>query len=1610
MELRIVVWFSLLAFFQLELRAQSYPEDPSQFYGQAVRYIESLNNEAAFKVSYDFKNAWQNEWTGAQREKIATIGHEMWLKGYDNMPDFWNLFAYLAYAQAQERLDAKQLNGVLAVNEQSLEYLSRSSYRSFLYGLNLFFARRYLAYEPKFTVQAKGGTYTFEVADMEVEASNLPEKMVEEVPLAVDTAFNVEINPWAGGDPFDDPDPFAVQEDPFAAPEDWTEDDPFGVPNEQPLVDVLPVGPTVLEKKQDSYFIPPAKGPLVRLNRTNLLIRTPNDSNRFTKTNGYYLLDERTFVGETATFEWPGEYDKMEGTRVKLGKFVFQPTATRFQTPFAELFNERLSPGGVFGEFTFRPTRKLNGKLSNYPVFASLDDDLSVEINEQVRYVGGLEIRGQQFYGRALSGKRGTLYIKNEAGQEIHLISGDFVLGDSMLSAQDAMIAIVHGSDSVYHPSVVMSYHLEDQYFVAYKTKKQNITPFRSTFFKVDVAADIIRWDMKTQQVSLDISNGKMELPLIVESLDYFSPERYDRLKGIFRFHPIDLVVGFARDQNRQTFYIDDLMNDPLVKELKVSKPLVEGAIKQLYLYGFVAFDQIQGRIKVKARAYLYYNAVRKMQDHDYFYVEGLSPDSTNAVWSLDSGQMVIRGVQSFSLVKGYKVKIEPDHGKLTLMKNRSFLMDGEVEAGDFIYDGRNFEFDYDAFSINMAEIDSMRLNVLLADSVAESSTGEQRMELNNNISSTAGTLFLEMPDNKSSNRDNKKYPLFTTDSDAVVYFDGPEILNGAYDRTVKFILPPFEVDSIDREAGDSFAFDGQFVSGGMFPKFTETLTIQPDRSLGFVHQIPGEGYNLYETEARTYDRIRLSNDGLRGEGKIDFLTATLYSDDFIYYPDSVTSMGNGGAIREGDYRGVSYPEAIFGAYDMHWMPRKDSMYIRNVDAPFKFYQSTAELDGEMNITTKGVFGEGTMHTRGAISTSDDYTFSQYAFTARNAHFEIATDNPEKPAMEGENIELNFDLASEVAAIRPEQRGYAALSFPYAQMKTSITQAVWDLPNGIVTMTKPEQVAIEDSYFYSERPELDSLVFSGRQAVYDIDSYDLTVEGIPYIVVADSKIIPEENRTTIRENSQLQPFDNATIVIDTLNGYHTLTNGNIKINSRNSFEGSAYYLVAFGEDTFQIRFDSFELKEVPVSPKEWRLMTVSGGEVAEAQNLKIAPGFYYKGSVEMFAYKEALELSGSVRMDVQNLKNRDLWIPYDRKNQQVRPHVPIENAIFDSGQKAIAGIQIAEAGHLYATFLEPREEGGDKDFFRAYGDLSYEEATGTYLIETSSKSAGAYAGHSMFYNDLTSEVLFEGPVSFFDDATEGLKINASVSGSTNKRNEKYTLDAFLSLSVDLPASLLDVQSRSAIEAIERLGAPPANEVTDDLLYKLANIIGEKETKRYKDRTLEDYVPLINASKELNKAFVISGVRLEWDPGLKTWHNSSKIGISNLGKNDINAQVNGFLEIGKDDVGADLLSLFLEFAPDVWIYLGYTKNNLVFYSSNKEVNDIVASKSNLGKEKPGELLFVLGEVNEVTNYINDFRSRYLGINEPYQLLFPSDTAFGDGFSKDLPFEEEDNDGF
>ncbi|MFT6881604.1 MAG: hypothetical protein ACJAVY_000393 [Marinoscillum sp.] len=1620
---RLCLLVFLAVFAMTSVHAQhSFSDDKAIFLNQVIAKLNALDTEPARKVAFDFQNSWTGAFTAAQQDKIHKIALSMQKKGYTFSPDFWYYFSYLAFADTQAKLSSDQVTKVLNMNEQVLQTMDMAQYRQFLLGLHKFMARRIIGQSRNLLAYTDGGSFSFQLLDAFVapvydEGPIYDEEPTYQEPVVEETTND---DPWAtNNDPWGD----NANDDPWG---DNANDDPWGDNNsseyDKNWVDSgdnpwgYDAAGEIFEEKgprqffetieqdyvgglKSKYRHPEIGGPVINLVNNSMVIITPHDSMLIKETTGKFVLNTRTYAGESAVINWPEANRNARGAVVNLGQFYIRADRSAFWSADATLAFPKLFAGSIKGSFDFKSETRRPRQLSNYPIFRSNQSDVDLILpGRNVTYRGGIEISGNNFAGASVSRKPGVLTIRDSKGRKAVLTAKRFEFrADSIFTSASAKLSIIHGSDSVVHPDVSVYYDARNEKLVLLRTKRAEVTPFVSSYFEVNLNADMLKWDLKTDSITFDIQNAKNLLPATIESKDYFSMGRYSSLNAGMAFHPVSTSVYYCNLFNTREF-----SQQELATYFKTDINQIKMGMRLLKKYGFGTYNEETGLVKLNDKAFHFYNASGKKVDYDNIFIPSISPTLPNITWRLDSGDMKVNGVKRLYFTSDFQVYAEPKDQQLRLQRGRNIAMDGMVNAGKFKYTGKDFQFDYEEFLMSLNQIDSVEIQITVPDSLRDENG--DKASLTNNLNETSGVLYLDDPKDKSGVKPGA-YPDFVSNSDAVVYFDGPEVLNGAYDRSVKFIIPPFDSDSLTSES--AISFDGTFNSGGVFPDFQETLKLQPDKSLGFTHQIPAEGYNLYGTAARTYEKIHLSNQGMRGGGKIDFITSTIYSKDFVYYPDSVAAYGMGGFIGAGTANGSSYPEAVLGPYRVHWEPRIDSMNLKNIREPFKFYNATAELDGGVNITSRGVYGNGVMLTRGSKAVSNQMEFKEKSYGARHAKFEVLTDNPKKPAMAGDDIRLNFDLVNATAEIHPEQEGVASLIFPYAQMRTSITNAIWDLEDSTVTMTKPANVPIESSYFYTTRKDLDSLAFNAEEATYDFNSKELYVKGIPYILVADAKIIPENNETTILENFELQSFNHAELIIDKDNGYHYLYNGEIKILSRNEFVGSALYRLVSGADTFAIKFNSFIVSEVYVDGKPVK-MTISGGEVLAKDKLIIAPGFYYKGETKMYANKKALDLNGSAKLILSD-QSYDHWLLYDRKDGKSEVNIDFETAMFDDETPPIAGLHYDLRGSLYSTFVETRRLDSDEDFFIAKGVLSYDTSSLSYRIENPAKTYGeSYQGHTYIYDDSTKNIIFEGPVNFFNIYNQQVTIKASVLGTGNREKNEFDINAMLGINFSNAATFMELMSKDLQDIIERLGPPLANDISLDLLYKLANYTSENLAKAYEKASLKDYKPLHTISEDLEKSLLISGVKMKWSQAHKSFYNTTKLAISNINDNDINAKLDGFIEIKKDDSNNDAINLFIQAAPGTWYYISFAANQLFMYSSNTKFNEAVTANSNFGKAKPGDMVLALGDETETLTFINEFRETYFGISEPYDLVSPDDINVDDETFETI--EETVDDGF
>jgi len=279
--------------------------------------------------------------------------------------------------------------------------------------------------------------------------------------------------------------------------------------------------------------------------------------------------------------------------------------------------------------------------------------------------------------------------------------------------------------------------------------------------------------------------------------------------------------------------------------------------------------------------------------------------------------------------------------------------------------------------------------------------------------------------------------------------------------------------------------------------------------------------------------------------------------------------------------------------------------------------------------------------------------------------------------------------------------------------------------------------------------------------------------------------------------------------------------------------------------------------------------------------------------------------------------------------------------------------------------------------------LFYDPETKEYKIEDLEKAAGKKLSGKLFaYSDETSQVRFEGHVNLFQ-GSKNFNITATAIGNGNLETNDVRMNSFIIMDTDVPSTAFGLMARDLQEVIENEGGEEGLGDQTELLYKIADIVGERAAKEYEDRSLQGYVPL-TILPQLARPLVFSDVKLKWSPEHKAFYNEGRLGVSNIGRNDINGGFEGFMEVKRTPEGVSVFHVFFKASAESWYYFGIEDNRLLIHSSNEDFNNVIRKKSNVGKAKIGEVAFIPGSEEETLSFINRFRKQYLGIDVPYSL--------------------------
>lgn len=1512
----LLLFVTILFSFFSQAQGLKMSDKPEEFLSDAQNFLAMSGNPAAESIAQSLDKNWNSGKISAlQKATLAKLANFMVKKGY-KPPQFVPFFDAINQGINSLLLESNTLDGYLETVQKSVESGDVKNTTKFIDICRLYFRNRSLYFTNYNRLYAVAGSVAFKFNDQKVEVFK-PEKAVQ-APMPT-TPEPVKKATW----------------------DDW--DAPL------PNSNTSTTAPTAFDEPIAQFLNP---GPSIELKNIMLVIATASDSVILENTKAFLDVKEGILIGNGGKFSW--ESAGFNEAFANLEHYSMAIKNPKLSAELATLNFPQYLNAPVKGVFEYQSRKRAKNASPVFPRFMSLQNDVRLKNSTDIDYLGGFTLVGNKISSASVQSKYATILVKKDGKTVFKTTSKRFEIGDSLITSPAAIFTgYFAGQDSIYHPSVKLNYNRQSSLLRLSKVDEGGFreSAYSDSYHKLDITSDVMRWNIQDQRMDFMIVTAKNIIPALFESYDYFNPERFAKIAASYNFNPLLVVSNFLKKNNLTATTLSDLAR-AYQKDVAALKPVFLDMMQK----GYFDYDPDVEKLKISRKGLHYLAVANAKKDYDNFlipsYYASNSKDSTsNASLDLKNNQLVIRGVKQFYLSDSLNVYMAPYDNLIKVNKDRNFGISGELKTGNFRFRGRDLSFNYGEFSVKLNKIDSITF-------VPQKELAQKgRTEIGGDLKYESGVIYINKPDNKSGRQRMLEYPRLVVPTGVTAYFDHPWRANGVYHKNIYFKVPSIDFDSLNVK---DINFVGTFYSDGIFPPFKETLISMPDNTLGFSHKVTEGKYNVYNSSTfiKFSSNLLMDSKGLHTEGEINHLTAQIKAKEAFFTTDSVTAYGTTGIINEGAVGKAYFTKVAINNFTLKWQPKVDSMLIETQKNTFDFYAGSSKLEGKLLVRQTGLFGFGKVKRQDSEITSDNFKFGKTAFTAEMADLFVGnTLNPAKPALLGNNMNVNFNLQTGLVSIKTPDKlkleDSTSLYFPYTAYKTSINSAEWDINKKLITMKGD----VRNTTFSSLEPSQEGLSFNGSEALYNIEKQSLNINGVPFIKSADAKIIPDKGAVFIGKDAEIKDFRQAKLIIDTVNAYHHLVNGNIKILSRLRFEGDANYrFVNIAGDTLNIKMGNFDFKEtiVDARKKTKGYVTTAKATLEQGNKFYLSPKVMYRGDVSMTSTDENLTFNGFVRPDAKNRRGELNWLAYNgHGNSREGVNINVQpNLMGELNMPLFAGLHFRTASSgLYTTFLSSKEDAKDEDIFVAKGKFRDVPKTTRFEIGAD-ETEQSYEANRYIYDDAKKTIKQEGAFTFFNPSS---LLQTAGFAEMRVDSGKYKFDQMVVVNFPMPSEVLKAMADKIVkENLEARDLTSADEPEDkeQLLSKLANLLGGKYLAPFEKRLKNEHVPLYTVSQKLNTSIVFSKVNLRYSEQNSSFYSVGKLAVANIGGTDINAEIEGMIEIRKT-VEGDEFYLYLEPSEDVWYFMGYLKNEMGVISSDGDFNNAVAAKSKGVKKGAGK---------------------------------------------------------
>ena len=425
-------------------------------------------------------------------------------------------------------------------------------------------------------------------------------------------------------------------------------------------------------------------------------------------------------------------------------------------------------------------------------------------------------------------------------------------------------------------------------------------------------------------------------------------------------------------------------------------------------------------------------------------------------------------------------------------------------------------------------------------------------------------------------------------------------------------------------------------------------------------------------------------------------------------------------------------------------------------------------------------------------------------------------------------------------------------------------------------------------------------------------------------------VYPDSGIVIVEKQAKMRTLHNAKIVASYVTQNHHIYDATINVFGKRKYAGSGN--IDYVDELASTQ--TIYLENIGVDTTG---QTYATGQIADTANFKLSPFYEYKGKIKLFANNEFLTFDGRGRiLHDCNLIGRD-WFTFESQINPNEIYIPIDTNTIDVFKNPLyAGIYSSpDSLGIYTSFVNNKKNYSNLEVIRATGFLHYDKENSEYKISNKDKlQEMSFGGNYLSLNTKNCKSYAEGKINLSADLGQ-VDINSAGIVTQNLIDNDVIFDLVMLIDFFFDENAL----RNISKKLQQASAlDPAKLDRPTFEKGLREVIGKTEADKLIAQVFI-FGEFKKLPEELRKALVLNDIKFKWDDVNKRYKSISKIGIGNIGKEQVNKYVDGKIEIVKKRSG-DVLNIYLEIDKNNWYFFNYTRGMMQTISSDADFNTII----------------------------------------------------------------------